>query len=422
MCKFENDERVFVIIGAGAAGTTCAETLRQLQFKGRIILIGKENCLPYDRPKLSKALSVEVERIALRKSQFFEEHDIELKLGYEVTSLNPDTKEITLMDGEVIKYDACLICTGGTPRSLPIEGINSSNVILLRDHDEAKKIDAEYTGKDVVIIGSSFIGMETAAALVKNAKSVNVIGMEEVPFERVLGYEIGAALKALHESNGVKFHMKRVVNKINTNENGEAVGVVLDNGEVLPCDLVVVGAGVVPTTAFVTSDDIKDPKDKSLICDIHMKVTDGLFAAGDIARFPLPFLDNQMVRVEHWGMAMYQGNVAAHGMLGLEKPIDSVPFFWTQMYGKSIRYCGHALEYDTVLFDKEENGLDPQVMKFVAYYGNKDKVVAVCSMGRDPIVSCAAELMHINKMPTISQLKEVINKNEKTDDLLRSLL
>lgn len=422
MCKFENDERVFVIIGAGAAGTTCAETLRQLQFKGRIILIGKEKSLPYDRPKLSKSLSVDVEKIALRNSQFFEDYDIELKLGYEVTELNPDTKEITLMNGEVIKYDSCLICTGGTPRSLPIEGMNSSNVILLRDHDEAKKIDAEYTGKDVVIIGSSFIGMETAAALVKDAKSINVIGMEEVPFERVLGYEIGASLKKLHESNGVKFHMKRVVNKINTNENGEAISVVMDNGEELPCDLIVVGAGVVPTTAFVSSDDIKDPRDKSLLCDKNMRVADGLYAAGDIARFPLPFLDNKLVRVEHWGMAMYQGNVAAHGMLGLEKSIDSVPFFWTQMYGKSIRYCGHAIEYDTVLIDKEENGLEPQTMKFVAYYGNKDKVVGVCSMGRDPIVSCAAELMHINKMPTISQLKEAIKNSGNTDDLLKSLL
>jgi len=130
-----------------------------------------------------------------------------------------------------------------------------------------------------------------------------------------------------------------------------------------------------------------------------LQAADGLFAAGDICRFPF-FMTNESVRIEHWGMAIYQGKIAALNMLGKKIPATSVPFFWTTQYGKSIRYCGHALSFDDIHI---EGNLDE--LKFVGYYIRNDKVLAVVSIGLDPIVSAAAELMHINKMPSGKELK-----------------
>lgn len=411
MSNCKNASQRFVIIGIGAAGITCAETLRQLKFEGSIVMIGKEETLPYDRPKLSKALSCNVNNIHLRGNDFFEEFDIELKLGLTVVDLDYKQKTIQLSNGEQLTYDSCLVCTGGTPRTLPVKGFDAPNVFALRDHDEAKEIDSLAADKNLLVIGSSFIGMETAAALCTKAKSVTVIGMETVPFERVLGGELGKAIMDLFVHKGIKFEMGRVVKEIITDSTGHAKSVLLDNETTLDCDVIVVGAGVIPTTSFIKDEEIINQRDRSIMCDSQMKAADGLFAAGDIARFPLPLLSNEIVRIEHWGVAMYQGSLAAHGMLGIEKSYSSVPYFWTQLFGKSIRYCGHAPRYDKILIDKDEDGFSVDKMKFAAFYGFEGKVVAVCSMMRDPIVSCCAELMHNGVMPSMETIESNLGKD-----------
>jgi len=394
-----NDDRLFVIIGGGPAGATCAETLRTEGFTGRILIIGKESILPYDRPKLSKALNIELNKIFLRSEDFFKQFGIELMLGTEVKELDAASKTIVLSNGNTLKYSQAFVATGGIPRTLPVPGMDFKNIFPLREPGDALNINNFVEGKRVVVVGSSFIGMETAACIAKKAKSIIVIGMESVPFERVLGEKIGIHLQKLHEKNGVSFRMKRVVKEFRGIDK-TVTSVLLDNGEVIDADICIVGAGIIPATKFIKGVEIE--RDGSVVCNEFLKAADGLYAGGDIARFPYWLLNNHNIRVEHWGMAHYHGKIAALNMVGKTTPLRSVPFFWTTQYGKSIRYCGHALSFDDVIVD---GSLDE--LKFVAYFVKDDKVLAVTSINCDPVVAGMAELMNSGKMPSASQLKGV---------------
>lgn len=393
------DKRVFVLVGAGPAGTTCAEILRSEGYTGRIVMIGKEKHLPYDRPKLSKALNTQPDKIALRSREFFTERDVELQLDREVVELDANTKTIKLDNGETIKYDAAFVATGGIPRTLPSPGFNLANIYPLRDPEHGLAIAERYEGKRVVVVGSSFIGMELASLVAKKAKSVVVVGMETVPFERVLGVDIGVTLQNLHEKNNVSFRMKRTVKEF-IGVDGAVKSVLLDNGEIIDADLCVIGAGVIPATKFMKNVQIE--KDSSVVADANLKAADGLYVGGDIARYPyhLAPAPTDTVRVEHWGMAHFHGKVAAQNMLGKNVKVDSVPYFWTTQYGKSLRYCGHAHSFDELYIDGSLEDL-----KFAGYYIKNDKVLAVISLNMDPIVSASAELLTVGKMPSGSQIK-----------------
>lgn len=455
MCAHGGDQRLFVLVGGGAGSAAAAQELRTAGYAGRILVISKENALPYDRPKLSKAMTVGLDSILLRNQTFWDEHGIQFKLGTVVTELNAATKTITTDDGETITYDACLVATGGNPRGLPLPKESAAagivndfkNVYLLRNFDQASVIDSEAQGKKVVIVGSSFIGMEIAAAISAKASSVSVVGMEKVPFERVLGEQVGESLQALHESKGIKFHMKATVSDV------EYIGdrvtkLKLNTGAELEADLICVGAGVIPATSFIKGVELAKP-DNSLLCDAFMRVTgaQNLYAAGDIARFPLTLLNDRLVRIEHWGMALKQGQVAARNMVadlkaatyaaaaasaasssatknaGIKpESIDSVPYFWTGMYGKTVRYCGHGLDVAKLVVDGGAS-FEAATIKFLVFYSDKDgKIVACASIARDPLVSICAELMHQGRMPNASELEDAIEKAGSAETLLRSLL
>jgi len=241
--------------------------------------------------------------------------------------------------------------------------------------------------------------MEAACLIAKKAASVIAIGMEKVPFERVLGLDIGSYLLKLHEYNKVSFRLESVVQEFLGDSDGNVTHVVLKNGEKLEADLCVIGAGIVPATEWAL-DDFKKEKDQSIVTDKFLCARPDIYVVGDLARFQY-WLTGEMVRVEHYGMAQYQGHLAALNMLGKKVEYHSVPFFWTVQYGKSIRYAGHALSYDQVLINGK---LDDH--KFVAYYVKGEEIRAVISVGRDPIASKAAELMHHGNMPTTTQLKK----------------
>jgi len=389
--------KLFVIIGGGAAGCTAGETLRNEGFTGRIVLISKEPHLPYDRIKLSKAMTASVESILLRPESFYKERNIELLLGKEVTELDAENKTIKLASGENFHYDGCLVATGGIPRRIPVPGSDLGNIYCLRVPEEAHSIATNAQGKDLVIIGSSFIGMEVAATLATKAKSVTVVGMEKVPFERVLGVEVGTAIQKLHESKGVKFCLLKTVKEFQGDTMVRAV--VLDDGTVLDAGVVVIGAGVIPATSFIKSGPVQISRDQSIIVDKFLRAADGLYAAGDVARYPYP-VTGELIRVEHWGMAQIQGRTAARSFLGKQKELDNVPFFWTVQFGKSVRYAGHAASFDEVIVQG-----NPDELKFAAYYARQGKVLAVAALGMDPLASAAADLIQLNKMPSVSELK-----------------
>ncbi|CAL1545244.1 unnamed protein product [Lymnaea stagnalis] len=386
--RVADNKKTVVLVGGGPASLVCAETLRQEGYTGRIVLVSKEPYLPYDRIKLSKALNIKPEEIALRSQQFYDDNGIELLLAKEVTKVLPDDKTIELNDGESLKYDTLLVATGGQPRSLPIPGSDLKNVYSLRTPNDANAIAENAQGKNVVIMGSSFIGLEVANYLVGKAATVTVIGQSAVPLAHVFGPLIGQWFRKLHEGKGVKFHFETSVKEFR-GEDGQLTEAVLADGTVLPADVCIMGVGVVPATNFLKDSGLDITARGFVTVNKNMRTNlPDIYAAGDIVEFPLFTADDQHVNIQHWQMAHQHGKIAGLSIAGKAQDIRSVPYFWTVQFGKSIRYTGYGPGYDEVILhgDVDDN-------KFVAFYTKKEKVVAVASLGWDPIVSQAAELM-----------------------------
>jgi len=256
----------------------------------------------------------------------------------------------------------------------------------------------------LVVIGSSFISMELVVALSKRKlAAIDVIGMEEFPFEAVLGKAVGAGLKKYHESQGVRFHMLSKVEKIVASASNPelAAGVVVD-GTTIPADFVVMGVGVAPATEFLKGSGIELEKDGGVRVDKYMRVKTGkdtkhVYAIGDIAIYPL--VNGEEARIEHWNVAGNQGRTAGSCIAGKPQPFVKVPIFWSAQ-GQQLRYCGYGAKHDDVFVKG-----DPNDLKFIAYYIRGDKIVAVASMQNDPVVSKASELLRLGLMPSVEEIK-----------------
>ncbi|XP_013379769.1 apoptosis-inducing factor 3 isoform X2 [Lingula anatina] len=400
-CQSPDNEQVFLIIGGGAASVTCAETLRQEGFKGRLILATKELSLPYDRTKLTKALMSSAEEIALRDANFYEVYDIDVQTNKEAVNVDTMLKCVTFRDGSSINYDALTIATGGSPRKPVCPGADLKNVCLLRTPADANYIAEQGKGKHVAIVGNSFIGMEVAAYLASKAASVSVIGRSSVPLQSVLGQQVGQRLLKLFEEKGVKFFNNDSVKEFIGRE-GSVREVVLNDGGTLPADMVLVGIGVTPATGFLEGSGVMLNDSGHVIVDKFMKTNkDNIFAAGDIAEFPLFLTGDRKATIGHWQMAQAHGRVAALNMLGQDAEIYSVPYFWTVLFGKSLRYTGYGAGYDEVVLHGDLGEL-----KFVAFYTKGDSVVAVSSLNFDPIVSQAAEVFAAGKTIRKEEISE----------------
>jgi len=267
--------------------------------------------------------------------------------------------------------------------------------------------------------------METASCIINIAKSVTVIGMEVVPFERVLGKDIGAILQKFHENNGVKFVMEAVAQEFVKNDEGQVIKVVLKDGKgEFPCDVVILGAGVVPATNFIVKDKVKKERDQSINVDEYLYTgKDGLYCGGDIARYPWKYLPGLTIRIEHWGMAQIHGKVVARNMVrGNVQKCENIPFFWTAQYQKTLKYAGHALQYQSVIIDDGGEPIAFDNPKFAAYYINNGVAVAICAMNRDPICSQFSEILNAGILITEQQLREAIEKTKSTNDLMKSLI
>ncbi|MBA3921168.1 MAG: FAD-dependent oxidoreductase [Nostocaceae cyanobacterium] len=393
------DSRTFVILGSGAAGTHAVETLRVAGYQGRIIMITRDEKLPYDRTTLSKnyfTLKLKSEQILLRSPEFYLQHGIEVQLNQTVNSVDVKAKTITL-HAEKIKYDSLLIATGGQPRQLDVPGAELENIFTLRSFADSDRILAAVK-KDAqaIVIGSSFIGMELASGLTQKGVKVTVVSTDSLPFGNILGKELGQLFYQVHEENGVQFHMGRKVEKL---EGEVAVKtVVLDNGDRLAADMVIVGIGVQPVTDYLVGVDLY-PKDKSVLVDEYLCAADGLYAAGDIARYPDWRTDGSM-RIEHWRIAAQHGRIAAYNMAGKPTKFRGVPVFWSMQYEFPLRYVGHATKWDEVIVDG-----DLQERKFIAFYIKDNQVLAAASSKRDTETAAIEELMRLQQMPTADELR-----------------
>lgn len=393
------DNRLFVIAGGGAAGYAAAQTLREDGFTGRVVLITREDKFPYDRPNLSKEYlqgNAEPGWLPLRSEDFFAEHDIEVMRGKEIKHLDATKRTIRFADNQTLACDALLLATGGEPRKLPFQLASQENVFLLRSYDDSNAIiSAAEKGKRAVVIGASFIGMEVASSLTARGCEVTVVAPDEVPFQKLLGPQIGRLFQAIHEEHGVRF--KLGVSVAGFNDPEQVTAVILENGERLNADLVVVGVGVKPGTEFV--EGVTLHTDGGVIVDEHMRAADGVYAAGDIAYFPSP-LTGERQRIEHWRTAMQQGRTAAHNMAGKEVSYESVPFFWTRQFDVGLLYVGHAQQWDEIIYQGDVSARD-----FLAFYVKEHRVLAVAGMNRDQEMDAAEELMRLGRMPAAEQLK-----------------
>ncbi|XP_069004094.1 apoptosis inducing factor mitochondria associated 4 [Embiotoca jacksoni] len=399
MCKMIPEiKNTILLVGGGPASLVCAETLRQNCYQGRIIIVTKDTLPPFDKPKLSKALNVDSSSILLRPSDFYQQYGIEVWTQKEVVSVNTADKVVKINDGTLQLYDQLLISTGCRAQPLSCPGSDLEGVKLLQSHEDAKEIHNSCLGRKAVVIGASFIGMEVASYLSDKAASVSLIGTSRYPYERSLGPEIGKMSTQMLEEQNVKFYMKDGVTEIR-GENGKVKEVVLKSGTVLEADVVIAGIGVTPNSDFLAGSEVEVDSRKAVIVDKFMRtnITD-VFSAGDVTSFPLTIRGDQRVNIGHWQMSQAQGRVAALNMLKKPTKMESVPFFWTVLLGKSIRYTGYGEGYTEIIFKGKV-----EERKFLAFYVKDEVVVAAASLMFDPAVARLAELMATGQIVTKAQ-------------------
>ncbi len=370
-----------VIVGGGAAGLAAADMLRREGYHGPLTMISADDSPPSDRPNLSKdylAGTAQEEWIPLRAPEWYDEHQIDLLLHTRVSALDLGRKRVELEGGGSRGYATLLLATGADPVRLDIPGAASDQVMTLRTFTDSKAIIARAaSARRVVVVGASFIGLEVAASLRARGIEVDVVAPEQTPLERVMGTEVGAFIRAVHETHGVIFHLGQTISRV------EGRSVRLSGGSTVDADLIVAGVGVRPVIAFAEAAGLQ--VDRGIAVDEYLETSEpGVFAAGDIARWPDPHT-GERIRVEHWVVAERQGQVAARNMLGRRERFDAVPFFWSQHYDLAINYVGHAEKWDSIEIDGSFEARDCAV-----HYKRGDRTLAVATISRD-IESLQAE-------------------------------
>ncbi|OJJ08679.1 hypothetical protein ASPVEDRAFT_89892 [Aspergillus versicolor CBS 583.65] len=415
-----------VIVGGGSGTLGVILAIRELGYSGAITIISREPNLIIDRTKLSKALIPDPEKIQWRSPEWYKEVGID-SVSDEVTSVDFSQKSVVTRSGKTFPYTKLVLATGGIPRSLPLEGFQLlENIFKLRTVTDVQHIlnaIGKEKKKKIVVIGSSFIGMEVGNALSKE-NEVTIVGQEQAPMERVMGVEVGRIFQRNLENSGVKFKLSAGVAKATpSNEESRKVGAVhLQDGTVLPADVVVLGVGVRPATDFLQGNPaVTLEKDGSIKTDEHFAVpglNNDVFAIGDIATYPYhgPGTDPEKgtyTRIEHWNVAQNAGRSVASSILHTlndslplqkTKPKVFIPIFWSAL-GAQLRYCGNTPNgWDDLILKGE-----PENAKFAAFYCKGNTVVAVATMGMDPVMVKSAELMRRNNMPSKKEIQDGVD-------------
>lgn len=349
-----------IVVGTGLAGLRTAETLRAEGFEGRVILVGEENHLPYERPALSKELLAgkrSAEQVLLRKLEFYEQEQIELVLGRRVERIDAERRLAFLDDGRELHWDALVIATGSRARQL--RGIETpAGVLHLRTLADSLALSRELVpGKRLAVIGAGFIGVEVASTAVSLGLGVTIVEPAPAPLERVLGNEVGTLLAERYRAKGVDVRLGVGVDGFRTGEDGYVRAIRLADGTEVACDVAVVGIGAEPAGELLGSGEIAtDASGRTNLPDVY--------ACGDVASSWRPSL-RQRVRVEHWTNAAGQAAAVARTILGQESVHDDVPFFWSDQFGLRIQHVGFASEWARV---EIEEGTDA----FSARYLDRD--------------------------------------------------
>ncbi|HUZ08947.1 MAG TPA: FAD-dependent oxidoreductase [Acidimicrobiales bacterium] len=379
-----------VIVGGSLAGLRAAEALRGNGFRGTLVMVGDEVHLPYDRPPLSKQVLAgdwPLEKTVLADRRRLDELRIEQRLGHRAVSLDPGARRVVLDDGSTVEGDAVVVATGARPRPLP--GSPGGGALLLRTLDDAeelrRRVLASGPGARVVVVGAGFIGSEVASTCSRLGCSVTVVEAAPTPLSLALGEEVGRACGAMHERNGVELRTGIGVTAVRgtgtAGSTGLEAGVVeLADGSSVPAEVVVVGIGVVPNVEWLEGSGLQ--LGNGVVCDHALFAADGVVAAGDLARWHWRHDGREeLVRIEHWQMAVDGGVAAAHALLAgraTAPAFDPVPYFWSDQYGLKIQMIGHPDPTDQIAV--VDGSLDDE--RFVVLYGRSGRLTAAMGIGR----------------------------------------
>ena len=378
-----NTITAIVVAGGGLAAAKAVETVRAEGFTGRVTLVSDEAVRPYERPALSKARLVgEDTNVFVHNDAFYDDHDIDLRLGTTVRAIDRAQSVVITGAGE-IPFDRLLIATGAAPRELP--GVPAGGVYTLRTMADSAQIhDAITAARHVLIVGAGWIGCEVAAAARRLGASVTMIDPLDVPLQRVLGTEVGSTFTALHRRAGVDLRLGVGLSSLRGDDHVEAA--VLTDGSLVETDCVIVGIGVMPRDGLAEQAGLGVAN--GILTDATLQTTEArIFAAGDVARAEHPLYGP--LRVEHWANALNQGVTAGRNLLGAGEIYDRLPYFYSDQYDVGMEYVGHAVQWDEVVVRGHVSRHE-----FVAFWLQNNRVIAA---------------MHCNTWGVIDDLKALIS-------------
>jgi len=366
-----------VIVGAGQAGGDLASALRQFGYSGRIVLIGEESAVPYRRPPLSKAfLSGDMgeEALYIKTREAYAKHDIELRTGLRVQSIDRAARTLTLVDGGHLAYDKLALTTGGRPRRLDLAGADKPNVHYVRTIDDINRLREQFkAGKRLVIVGGGYIGLEVAAVGIKKGLQVTLVEAMPRLLARVTGPELSQYYEQVHRRHGVDIRLGAGVQAMEGGSQVEAV--VLQDGTRVPADIVIVGIGLIPNTELAEKAGLA--VDNGIVVDLYAQTEDpDIVAAGDCTNHDNGFCGRRL-RLESVPNASEQARVAAASICGQRVPHASVPWFWSDQYNLKLQMAGLSQGYDRAVV-RGSMAAD----SFVAFYLREGVVIALDSVNR----------------------------------------
>ena len=362
-----------VIIGAGQAAGQCVATLRKLGCTNKIILIGEESHPPYQRPPLSKSFlegKVGLERVYMKNREFYEENEVEFYPNTLVKEIDREEKKVRTSCGKEFEFEKLVIATGSRARELEIEGIQLGNVYYLRTIDDVEKIKEQMSVcQNLSIIGAGYIGLEVAAVASELGMNVSIFEMADRSMNRTVDKKISEHFEDLHKTNGVNFYFQSNIEKL----QGETFieGVKLDDGSLIPADILIIGIGIIPNQELAENAGL-DCNNGILVNDKGITSDQSIFACGDCTNHPNKFL-NKNIRLESVQNALEQSKVVAANIMGQEEKYEVIPWFWSDQYNQKLQIVGMPEEYDEIVKREYADG-------FSLFYLSNKTIISVTTI------------------------------------------
>jgi 3-phenylpropionate/trans-cinnamate dioxygenase ferredoxin reductase subunit len=381
----------YLLIGGFACGYAAAE-LRKHGAEGEILLVGREQDPPYERPPITKEyLRGEASRedAYVNEASWYEENGVDLRTGTNVMSLDPEARTVKLQGGDEVQFEKALIATGANVNLLRVDGANLDRIHYVRTLGNSDNIRADAEKADrVVLVGGSYIACEVAASLKAKGTDCALVMMEDVALSRTFGEDAGRWFQGVMESKGVEFHGGETLAAFEGDDHASAV--VTESGKTIEGDMVVVGAGVRPDVMLAEKAGLEiDEDDGGIRCDETLQTSvEGIYAAGDVCSYDSP-IHGRRIRVEHWDVAMQQGQHAARSMMGDAKPYAVVPYFFSDLADwASLEYVGPAMDWDEEIWRGDRDSGE-----FHVFYLKDGKVAGALSVERSEDLAHARTLL-----------------------------